>query len=50
MHDTEGLGLAVDRLGCGYTIESLTVDDRFVDLFDPEVVARAREKLEQAGC
>jgi len=50
MHDTEGLGVAVDRLGCGYTIESLVVDDRFVDLFGIEVVSRAREKLDEAGC
>lgn len=50
MNDTEGLGLAVERLGCRYTIEALTVDDRFVSLFDAEVLARAREKLERVGC
>jgi hypothetical protein len=50
MHDSEGLRLAVERLGCGYTIESLVVDERFIALFDAEVAARAREKLEVAGC
>lgn len=50
MHDTERLGPAVDRLGCDYTIESLVVDERFVELFDAEVSARAREKLDSAGC
>lgn len=50
MHDMEGLYVAATRLGCTHTIESLVVDDRFVRLFDDAVVARAREKLVQAGC
>ena len=50
MNDTEGLGVAVGRLGCQFTIEWLGAESRFSSLFDDEAITRAREKLTAAGC
>jgi len=50
MNNTDGLGLAVERLDCQVTIEALVVDERFALLFDDALVLRARERLSAAGC
>ena len=49
-HDLPGMDAAIQELGCEATIEWLVAESCFVELFSPQAVESATQKLRSAGC